>query len=99
MKSTDQKGPMMAKLTPAPGALLDAGDFRLYDNRIEINRYGLFGGLKGFDVIYYSDVAGVTLKGKNLFVKKAAMKNAVMLQLKKKEQAQQALAIINGNKA
>lgn len=34
-----------------------------------------------------------------MFVKKAAMKNAVMLQFKKKDQAQQALAIINGNKA
>lgn len=44
-------------------------------------------------------MAGVTLKGKNMFVKKAAMKNAVMLQFKKKDQAQQALAIINGNKA
>ena len=89
----------MAKITPAPGALFDGGHFRLYDNRLEIDRYGFFGGLKGFDVIYYSDVAGATLKGKNLFVKKAAMKNAIMLQFKKKDQAWQALDIINSNKA
>lgn len=89
----------MAKITPAPGALFDGGTFRLYDNRLEVNKYGLFGGLKGFDVIYYSDVAGVTIKGKNLLVKKAAMKNAILLQFKKKDLAQQALTIINSNKA
>lgn len=89
----------MAKLIPAPGALLDAGNFRLYVNRIEINKYGLFGGLKGFDVIYYSDVVGVSLRGKTMTIKKAAMKNAILLQFKKKDQAQQALNIINENKA
>lgn len=85
----------MGRITPAPGALFGGGNFRLYGNHLEINKRGF----KGFDVIYYSDVAGVTLKGKNMFVKKAAMKNAVMLQFKKKDQAQQTLAIINGNKA
>ncbi|MCH9276406.1 hypothetical protein JS533_009025 [Bifidobacterium amazonense] len=89
----------MAKITPAPGALFDGGNFRLYDNRIEINKYGLLGGLKGFGVVYYSDVAGVTVKGKYMTVKKAAMKNAILLQFKKKEQAQEALNIINANKA
>lgn len=88
----------MAKIKPAPGALCDAGNFRLYSNRLEINKYGLFGGLKGFDVIYYSDVAGVTVKGKIMTVRKAAMKNAVTLTFRKKEQAQAALAIINENK-
>lgn len=85
----------MGRITPAPGALFGGGNFRFYGNHLEINKRGF----KGFDVIYYSDVAGVTLKGKNMFVKKAAMKNAVMIQFKKKDQAQQALAIINGNKA
>ena len=90
---------MLRRLVPVPIKLV----LILVGNDVHIasksTKRGLLGGLKGFDVIYYSDVAGVTLKGKNMFVKKAAMKNAVMLQFKKKDQAQQALAIINGNKA
>lgn len=88
----------MARFTPTPGALYDGGEFRLYDNRIEINKRGFLGGIKGVDVVYYSDIAGVTVTGKMMTVRKAAMKNAVLLQFKKKEQAQEALAIINGNK-
>lgn len=88
----------MAKYAPAPGALFDGGEFRLYDNHIEINKRGFLGGIKGVDVVYYSDIAGATVKGKLMTVRKAAMKNAVLLQLKRKEQAQEALAIINDNK-
>ncbi|KFI49921.1 hypothetical protein [Bifidobacterium biavatii] len=89
----------MAKLTPAPGALFDAGNFRLYDNRIEINKYGLLGGLKGFDVIYYSDIASIKAGKKELQINRNNLKGRVTLEFKKKEQTQAALAIINGNKA
>lgn len=75
--------------------LFDGGSFRLYDNRLEVTRGWLF---KRIDVIYYSDIAGINATKKQLVIKKAAMKNAVILQFRKKEQTQEALSIINSHK-
>lgn len=75
--------------------LFDGGRFRLYDNRLEADR-GIF--FRKTDVIYYSDIAGIKAKRKQLEIKKAAMKNVFTLYFKKKSQTQEALAIINSHK-
>lgn len=75
--------------------LLDAGNIRLYWNRVEVVSGLIF---KKTNVYYYSDFYSVKASGKTLTIKKPAMKNAIMLQLKNKKQAKEALDIINSHK-
>lgn len=76
--------------------LLDAGNIRLYWNRVEVVSGLIF---KKTNVYYYSDFYSVKASGKTLTIKKSAMKNAIMLQFKnKKKQAKEALDIINSHK-
>lgn len=89
---------MSGKFTPAPGALYDGGLFRIYDNRLEIDKIGFFGGVKGIDVIYYSDITSIQASRKQLIISRTGWKTSI-LDFKKQEQVQQALNIINANKA
>ncbi|KAB7790662.1 hypothetical protein [Bifidobacterium leontopitheci] len=89
----------MRKADIASETLLDCGGFRFYDNHIEIDKHGFFGGFKGVDVIYYSDIAGISVRGSIMDVKKAAMKNVIMLRFRNRKQAQEGLSIINTHKA
>lgn len=87
------------KFIPAPGVLYDGGGFRLYGNRIEIDRTGFFGGVKRTDIVYYSDITSAMVSCKELFFTRTGLKTNVTLRFKKHEQAQEALDIINGHKA
>jgi hypothetical protein len=89
----------MAKTAPAPGALFDGGGFRLYDNRIEIDKRGLLGGVKRTDIAYYSDITSAKSSHKMLILARTGIKTNIFLQFKKKSQAQEALNIINSHKA
>lgn len=89
----------MAKFQPAPGALYEGDGFRLYDNRIEIDKKGLFGGVKRTDIIYYSDITSAKASKKQLFFTRTGMKTNIILEFKKKEFAQEALNIINSHKS
>ena len=89
---------MSGKFTPAPGALYDGGSFRIYDNRIEIDKIGFFGGVKGIDVIYYSDIISIQASRRQLIISRSGWKTSI-LDFKKQEQVQQALNIINTYKA
>ncbi|NEG89641.1 hypothetical protein [Bifidobacterium aerophilum] len=75
--------------------LMDAGDIRLYANRVEMDSGFIF---RKTNVYYYSDFYSINISGRWLTIKKSAMKNAVMLQFRNKKQAQEALSIINAHK-
>lgn len=89
---------MSGKFTPTPGALYDGGSFRIYGNRIEIDKIGFFGGVKGIDVVYYSDITSIQASRKQLIISRSGWKTSI-LDFKKQEQVQQALNIINTYKA
>ncbi|MBW3092628.1 hypothetical protein KIH79_06640 [Bifidobacterium sp. 82T10] len=82
-----------------PEVLFDAGNFRLYRNRIEIDRHGLFGRITRTDIIYYNDITGVQATGKTIRLYRSGLKPNITIRLRNKPDAQAALAIINGNKA
>jgi hypothetical protein len=90
---------MTERLTSTEGVLFDGGEFRLYDNRIEIDKHGFFGGVKRVDIVYYSDITSAEVRRKQLFFTRTGVKTNIILQFKKKDQAQQALGIINSHKA
>lgn len=88
---------MSVKFTPAPDALYDGGRFRVYGNRIEIDRLGFFGGVKGVDVVYYSDITSVQASRKQLVISRTGWKTNIP-DFKKQEQVQEVLDIINTHK-
>lgn len=69
---------MSVKFTPAPDALYDGGRFRVYGNRIEIDRLGFFGGVKGVDVVYYSDITSVQASRKQLVISRTGWKTNIL---------------------
>lgn len=77
---------------------MDCGNFRLYGNRIEMYKRGLFGGIKHTDAIFYSDITSARAKKKELFFTRTGVKTNIVLNFKTKEQTAQAYAIIMSHK-
>ena len=69
---------MSVKFTPAPDALYDGGRFRVYGNRIEIDRLGFFGGVKGVDVVYYGDITSVQASRKQRVIARTGWKTNIL---------------------
>ena len=89
---------MPEKSKPALGPLYDGGLFRAYDNRIEIDRLGFFGGVKRTGIVYYNDVTGVQASRKRLIISRTGW-NTSVLDFKDQEQMRKVLNIINSHKA
>ncbi|MBW3093369.1 hypothetical protein KIH79_10650 [Bifidobacterium sp. 82T10] len=81
-----------------PDILFNAGTFRLYHNRIEIDQHGLFGRTTRTDIIYYNDITSIQATGKTIRLYRSGLKPNITIRLRNKPDTQTALAIINGGK-
>lgn len=86
---------MGAQAVSSDPSLFDGGSFRIYDNRIEVDKLGLFGRVKSTEVAYAQDLQRATLRGKMIVVTRGGLKTNLVLEFKKKDQAKQAFSILN----
>ena len=75
--------------------LFDGGTFRIYDNRVEVDKISIFGRVKSTEVAYARDLQRATLNWKTIVITRGGLKTNLVLQFKKKAQAREAFTILN----